>query len=124
MFMIMVKLLHETCHLLTNSFFKYCGLDVSEGEYKDTPKIGTTYAKGKYIGDCGFGMEEYAFGGRFVSGSLGGPMPYDDKLQAVQVNENDNSYYKVSDDYVRRVLNFFSGDEVSKFNLHCIGMEW
>jgi hypothetical protein len=121
-FFTIVKILHEVSHLLTEPFYRLCGIDVGEQEYLATPvRIGPTRTTKGTIGDCGFGTEEHAFGGMFVSSTIETPLPYISNFYAYICIDNKYVEHVVSDSYVRRVLSFFN-DEIAKSSAStCMG---
>ena len=63
LFFLIIKILHELSHLLTNVFYFINGLYVENDYTIATPiKIGSVVEGRTLIGNCGFGMEELVFG--------------------------------------------------------------
>lgn len=85
-------------------------------------KIGRSYdPQGRCFGDCGFGMEELVFGGRFVTSS-NAALPFSDPLRLLIIGENLSpgkpkfTAKLISDDFIH---SFFDIIRREAFTLNC-----
>lgn len=95
--LLIIKIIHEFYHLLTNSFHELAGVEIEENFVNDTPiHIGTTTVSNKAIGDCG--MEKEIFGGRIaVFDTI---LPYHHPLIIQIPSSRSYKSYYITDGYV------------------------
>lgn len=75
-FLLLVKILHEVGHAFTPYAMKKnqpeleSVTDILDPKLRAPENVGVVWFQGRYIGDCGFAVEESIFGGRVVAASV------------------------------------------------------